>query len=189
METAATSSGQIHSGVTASDRAVIALGFPRVPAVGDALVPTTHDFRWDVSDPMFNAPHVLVMERTREFRTGLHPTPAGRACAAGQRAAAGHARLVRLAPPGNARELRWNPGTWCACSWLAANPSAATPRDLFPVAGRVNDRPATGLFMPRLGVDGKPVRTLCGLLDEWAARVIVRPAFHTVTTSTRSHLA
>jgi len=154
----------IDIGISAGDRKKISQGLSRLLADSYTLYLMTHNFHWNVTGPMFNTLHLMVMQQYTEQWNALDLI-AERIRALGFPAPGTYREFVRLA---SIEEVDGVPKATDMVRLLVAaqEATARTARELFPLVAKADDQPTADLLTQRLEVHEKTAWMLRSLLEE-----------------------
>ena len=160
-----TTAPSIHIGISDKDRAAIAQGLSRLLADTYTLYLTTHNFHWNVTGPMFNSLHAMVMAQYTELWNAVDPI-AERIRSLGHVAPGSYAQFVKLA------SIKEEPGTetpdWqeMVRQLVAGNEAVCrTGRKVLDIADDADDAPTEDLLTQRLQTHEKYAWMLRSLLQ------------------------
>ena len=154
----------IDIGISAAKREKIAHGLSALLADSYTLYLMTHNFHWNVTGPMFNTLHLMLMGQYTEQWTSLDLI-AERIRALGHPAPGTYKEFVKLA---SIKEVEGVPkATDMICHLVKAQEATArTARELFPLVNAANDQPTADLLTQRLEVHEKTAWMLRSLLED-----------------------
>ena len=156
---------RINIGISDKDRAAIAQGLSRLLADTYTLYLTTHNFHWNVTGPMFNTLHTMLMAQYTELWNAVDPV-AERIRSLGHVAPGSYAQFGQLtslpdvpAQPPKATEM-------IRILVEGHEAVARTARELFPLADKASDEPTADLLTQRLTVHEQTAWMLRSLLED-----------------------
>jgi starvation-inducible DNA-binding protein len=155
---------KIDIGISEKDRQKIAEGLSGLLADSYTLYLMTHNFHWNVTGPMFNTLHLMLMAQYTEQWNALDLI-AERIRALGYPAPGTYKEFVKLA---SIKEIEGVPKAMDMVRHLVASQEATarTARSLFTLVNEANDQPTADLLTQRLEVHEKTAWMLRSLLDE-----------------------
>ena len=159
-----TQAPRIDIGISDEDRAAIADGLSRLLADTYTLYLTTHNFHWNVTGPMFNTLHLMVMTQDTELWNAVDPV-AERIRSLGHPAPGSYAEFGRLSsiadvpnPPPPAMEM-------VAVLVKGHEAVARTARGIYAAASEASDEPTADLLTQRLAIHEQTAWMLRSLLE------------------------
>lgn len=153
----------IDIGIAQEDRARIAEGLSRLLADSYTLYPTTHNFHWNVTGPMFNTLHLMFEGQYTELALAVDLV-AERIRALGFPAPGTYAQFASLT---SIKEPEGVPTATEMIRQLVAGQEAVvrTARSVLPLAGKVDDEPTADFLTQRMQVHEKNAWMLRSLLE------------------------
>ena len=156
---------RINIGINEQDRARIAEGLSRVLADTYTLYLTTHNFHWNVTEPMFNTLHLMFMGQYTELWNAVDPI-AERIRSLGHVAPGSYADFGRLASVPDAPTQPPQALDMVRILVDGHEAVARTARELFPVCDDAADEPTADLLTQRMTVHEQTAWMLRSLLEE-----------------------
>ena len=155
----------IEIGISAEDRAQIAIELSKLLADTYTLYLTTHNFHWNVTGPMFNTLHVMFMTQYTELWNAVDPI-AERIRALGHHAPGSYGEFGRLSSVKDAPASPPKALEMVRVLVKGHEAVARTARGIFPLVEGANDQPTADLLTQRLNVHEKTAWMLRSLLED-----------------------
>ena len=154
----------IEIGISAEDRAQIAIELSKLLADTYTLYLTTHNFHWNVTGPMFTSLHTMFMTQYTELWNAVDPI-AERIRSLGYPAPGSYGQFGKLtsladvpARPPKALEM-------VRILVTGHEAVARTARGIFPTADKAGDEPTADLLTQRLTIHEQSAWMLRSLLE------------------------
>jgi starvation-inducible DNA-binding protein len=153
----------IDTGISAKDRAAIAAGLSRLLADNYTLYLKTHNFHWNVTEPMFSTLHLMFETQYNELWLA-NDLIAERIRSLGYPAPGTYAEYVKLA---SIKETPGQPKAEEMVQLLVDGNEAAarTARGMFEAVEKANDEPTADLLTQRMQIHEKNAWMLRSLLE------------------------
>ncbi len=155
----------VNIGISDKDRAAIAQGLSRLLADTYTLYPTTHNFHWNVTGPMFNSLHAMFMTQYTELWNAVDPI-AERIRALGHPAPGSYAQYAQLSSLPDAPTTPPKAMEMVRILAQGHEAVARTARSLFPLVEKASDEPTADVLVQRLAVHEQTAWMLRSLLEE-----------------------
>jgi len=153
----------IDTGISAKNRALIAMGLSRLLADNYTLYLKTHNFHWNVTGPMFSTLHLMFETQYNELWLA-NDLIAERIRSLGFPAPGTYAEYVKLA---SIKETPGQPKAEAMVKLLVEGNEAVvrTARSVFPVVDKASDEPTADLLTQRMQIHEKNAWMLRSLLE------------------------
>ena len=155
----------ISIGISEKDRAAIAAGLSKLLAETYTLYLTTHNFHWNVTGPMFNSLHAMLMAQYTELWNAVDPI-AERIRSLGHAAPGSYAQFAKLSGLPDAPATPPKALKMVELLMQGHEAIARTARALFPLVDKAGDEPSADLLTQRLTVHEQTAWMLRSLLEE-----------------------